>query len=84
MTDIETYNYFICNECDPECKTRMSSTELKEHLLETHGIETTQGLREMVMHADAAKWFSWTYKWTIGGKVFTQFIKQARGHKFEF
>lgn len=54
--------------------------EFLKRLREVHKIEPTglKGKRTMMSHIDADSWFSSTYKWEIGGKEFTQFIKLPR------
>ena len=79
MPKIETYNYFICPECDNDAE--LSPKEFQKHIDEVHGIKSATGKRSMLRHLDAADWFAWDYEWTIEGKKFTQHIKQARKHR---
>ncbi len=79
---VEEYNFFICPECDKDGANKLSPDDFQKHLVEVHNIKDKKGNRQMVMHVDAAGWFSWVCNWTIGGKPFVQHIKQARSRKF--
>lgn len=81
MPKVEEFNYFICPECDPESITKLTPEEFRKHLKEFHEITSKNGTRIMVKHADAMDWFGYQYEWEIGGKKFTQHIRQARRHR---
>lgn len=74
---VEEYNYFVCPDCDKDGANKLSPDEFQKHLIEVHGIKAKEGNRQMIMHVDGAGWFSWVWDWIIGGKHFTQHIKQA-------
>jgi hypothetical protein len=69
--------WFCCDECkDHEVTT---AHEMLEHLRLVHKIYAESGTKELVMHVDEARsWFS-VYRWTVGGKKFTQSVRGPRG-----
>lgn len=60
----------------PNCegKPEFEHADMMKHMQEVHGIDpkTTQGKKTMLMHADAATWFTSQYEWEINGLKFHQ------------
>ena len=69
-------NIWHCNECNVD----IEHADFPAHLKEKHGITDAKGKRSMVMHADGADFYSWTWEWEIGGKKFVQnTVNKRRG-----
>ena len=72
-------NNFLCTTC--KNSEVMNFKEFKDHLLTVHKLNSDQmkGTKQMVMHLDAAQWFSYSYEWTLeSGLKFNQFTQHAR------
>jgi hypothetical protein len=74
----EPVREFYCETCKQEkC---MNLEELKEHLVNLHGIDIgkVKGTREMTMHMDGSKFYQSNYLWTFGEVKVTEVVSATR------
>lgn len=50
-----------------------------KHLADVHGLaKDAKGTKQMIMHADGAKWFSSSYRWMLPGVTAVQSVRTPR------